>query len=160
MRKRTYFESRRSQGWPESVALERYFFAPIGQRWFETGNDSAGFTAEGVEGTEQFELGKGRIDIHLVMNAHPAHGVLLTYMKQGGGINVSYYSRKDLGRLREWVYSTHGTPFPVGLFIPFEEAWKAVKEFIETDGALPRSIDWVVEYELPSGTFPDLGREG
>jgi hypothetical protein len=37
----------------------------------------------------------------------------------------------------------HGTPLPVGLFIPFEKAWLAVKEFMETDGKLPKSIDWI-----------------
>jgi hypothetical protein len=44
---------------------------------------------------------------------------------------------------------------PVGLYIPFAKAWPAVKEFIETEGALPTSIEWVKNSELPPGTFPD-----
>jgi Immunity protein Imm1 len=36
------------------------------------------------------------------------------------------------------VVSTHDTPLPIGLFVPFETAWEAVKEFIETDGELPK----------------------
>jgi Immunity protein Imm1 len=49
-----------------------------------------------------------------------------------------YSSKGDLNRLREWVVSTHDTPLPIGLFVPFETAWEAVKEFIETDGELPK----------------------
>ena len=31
----------------------------------------------------------------------------------------------------------------------------ALKEFIETDGALPKSIEWIANKDLPPGTFPD-----
>ncbi|MNC98194.1 hypothetical protein D3C83_160840 [compost metagenome] len=44
---------------------------------------------------------------------------------------------------------------PIGLFIPFPVAWKAVKEFMETDGQLPKSIEWVANRDLPTNTFPD-----
>jgi hypothetical protein len=40
---------------------------------------------------------------------------------------------------------------------PFKSAWLAVKEFIETDGQLPKSIEWIANKELPVGTFPDPG---
>ena len=51
--------------------------------------------------------------------------------------------------------SLHDTPLPIGLFISFREAWKAVKEFIETDGELPKSIELVANSDLPPNTFPD-----
>jgi hypothetical protein len=38
-----------------------------------------------------------------------------------------------------------------GSFIPFSDAHKVVKEFIETDGALPSCIKW--------GRGPDIPRE-
>ena len=63
--------------------------------------------------------------------------------------------RADLRRLRECVRNLHNTPLPVGLFIPFESAFEAVKEFIETDGALPKSIEWIANKDLPPNTFPD-----
>ena len=44
---------------------------------------------------------------------------------------------------------------PVGLYIPFDRAWLAVQEFIETEGQLPTSIEWVRNDDLPDGTFPD-----
>jgi hypothetical protein len=41
------------------------------------------------------------------------------------------------------------------LFIPFRTAWPAVREFIETDGELPTSIEWIASSDLPPETFPD-----
>jgi hypothetical protein len=66
-----------------------------------------------------------------------------------------FSSKGDLSRLHELVHATHGTPLPAGLFVPIEAAWKAVKEFIETDGELPKSIAWIANRDLPPNTFPD-----
>jgi hypothetical protein len=136
--------------------LERYFLAPPGRRWFfETENDSACLAAEGVDGTEHLEADKGRIDVDLDMWGNPEHGVLLIYSKWGGGLKQTYSSKGDFARLRERVRSMHDTVLPVGLFIPFDKAWTAVKEFIETDGKLPKSIEWIANRDLPPNTFPD-----
>jgi hypothetical protein len=68
MKKSSYFASRMTEGWPHPEDIEQYFLAPSGKRWFfETGNDSGGFTAEGVDGTEHLGTNEGRIDIHLQM---------------------------------------------------------------------------------------------
>jgi hypothetical protein len=156
VQKNAYFASREIQGWPTTKELEPYFLAPPGQRWFfETRNDSAVLTAEGVDGSEHLDPNKGRIDIELEMWGNPHLGVLLIYSKWGGVHKQMYSSKGDLSRLREWVRSTHDTPLPVGLFIPFEKAWTAVKEFIESDGQLPNSIEWVANRDLPPNTFPD-----
>ena len=122
---------------------------------FETGNDSAGFRAFGVDGTGHLAPNHGRIDIDLEMWANPDLGVLLIWSKWGGGLKLNYTSKGDLSRLRELVRSLHGTPLPIGLFISFQAAWNAVKEFIETDGALPKSIEWIANRDLPPNTFPD-----
>jgi Immunity protein Imm1 len=61
----------------------------------------------------------------------------------------------DLGRLREWVKTKHGDLMPVGLYIPFERAWAAVKEFMERDGALPESIEWADDADVPEDAFPN-----
>jgi hypothetical protein len=68
----------------------------------------------------------------LTIVGNPRHGVLLQYVKAGAGRRDVYYSKGDLKRLREWVETKHGDLMPIGLFIPFEQAWSAVKEFIET----------------------------
>jgi hypothetical protein len=89
------------------------------------------------------------------MWGNPEHGVLLIYSKWGGGLKQTYSSKGDFARLRERVRSMHDTVLPVGLFIPFDKAWPAVKEFIETDGKLPKSIEWIANRDLPPNTFPD-----
>jgi hypothetical protein len=156
MRKRTYFDSHRHTGWPDPKKLERYFLAPPGKEWFYTGgNDGARLSAEGLYGTESLAANQGRVDVDLMMWGNPDLGVLLIYSKWGGGHKETYSSKGDLTRLREWVRSLHDTPLPVGLFISFATAWKAVKEFIETDGELPKSIEWIANSELPPNTFPD-----
>jgi len=156
MRKHSYFASREIRGWPRPADIERYFLAPPAKRWFfETRNDGASFDAEGVEGTQHLEPGKGRIDISLELWGHPEHGVLLIWSKMGGGHEEMYTSKGDLRRLRELVRTLHGTPMPVGLYVPFDVAWKAVKEFLEGDGARPKSIEWAANLDLPANTFPD-----
>ncbi|MBO6634820.1 Imm1 family immunity protein [Parvibaculum sp.] len=156
MRKHSYFASRFREGWPGLAEMEPYFLAPSGKRWFfETRNDSAGLTVEGVDGTGHFEpTDRRRIAIHLDMWGHPELGVQLTYRKKGGGHDETFYSTGDLSRLDEHVRSLHDTLLPVGLFISYEDAWKAVKEFIATNGERPKSIAWVEEEALPAGTFP------
>jgi hypothetical protein len=156
MRKETYFDSRWIDGWPEPRELESYFLSPPGERWFHTaGNDTAVLSAEGVGGTDKLLAGRGRTDIRLEMYGIPDLGVLLLYQKYGGGHRMYFTSKGDLRRLKEWVRSLHSTPLPVGLFVPFESAYRAVKEFIETDGQLPKSIEWIANKDLPPGTFPD-----
>ena len=65
------------------------------------------------------------------------------------------YSMGNRGRLRSLVEATWGSRMPVGLFIPFEQALKAIVEFIETDGALPKCIEWIASADLPEGSFPE-----
>ena len=158
MRRSIYFDSFDRSGWPSPRELEPYFLAPPGQEWsYLGGNDSWGLEALGLYGTEHLEPSTGRVDVRLYMTGNPDHGVILAYSKWDGRDKqkFEYNSKGDLSRLRELVHSLHGTPLPVGLFIPFAEAWKAVKEFIETDGELPKSIEWVRNRDLPPNTFPD-----
>jgi len=156
MKKHIYFDVFRGEGWPPPSELERYFFGAPGQRSsFESDNDCWGLSLEGVDGTEHLPEGKGRTDIHLTMLGHTDFGVLLDYHKFGGGQKEVFYSKGDLSRLWEWLETKHGDRMPIGLFIPFEAAWKAVKEFMERDGALPKSIDWIAGRDIPSGAFPE-----
>ncbi len=85
----------------------------------------------------------------------PGLGVLLFYNKFGGGYEDAYVSKGDMSRLKEWVRNLHNDPLPVGLFIPFHKAYEALTEFIETDGQLPKSIEWMASNDLPPDTFPD-----
>jgi len=156
MQKRVHFDKYWGWGWPEPWELEHYFLAPSGKEWvYKHGNDAASLRIEGAGGTGSMQPNHGRIDVGLEMWGNPHHGVLLLYSKWGGGFKENYTSKGDLRRLREWVRGLHGTPLPVGLFIPFCAAWPAVKEFMETDGELPKSIAWIANRDLPPNTFPD-----
>jgi hypothetical protein len=146
----------RDFNWPEPRQLERYFFAPPGKEWLQNPrNDGAVFRLQGAYGTEHLGLGKGLINIHLQIWGKPDLGVLLVYSRLGGGYGDVFSSKGDMSRIREWVRSTHGDPLPIGLFIPFAPAFQAVKEFIETDGKLPKNIEWIANKDLPPNTFPD-----
>ena len=160
MQKRSHFEEFMGPGWPLPAQLEHYFLGPPEQRWpSEDGQDCWGLSALGADGTEHLQEGKGRVDIRLTMVGNLYHGVFLFYRKYGGGTNESYYSRGNLKRLREWVATVDGDLLTVGLFIPFEAAWKAVKEFMERDGALPASIAWMAHQDVPWYAYPPGQRD-
>jgi hypothetical protein len=157
MRKTTDFDSEWCEGWPTPEELRPYFFARPGQQWFSTGgNDTAGITGEGADGTAHLAREGGRVDVDLAMWGDPRLGVLLIYSKTGGGHQDVYSSKGDLSRLGEYTRTLHDDAMPIGLYIPFERAFAAVKEFIETDGELPESIEWIANRELPPNTFPRL----
>ena len=155
MHKSTYFDTHWGPGWPDEKWLARYFLTVDGRHdFFASGNDSWGLTAEGVDGTDNIPHLKGRVDVDLIIQGHSELGILLQYRKTGRQPIQNYFSKGDLSRLRQWVRTVHSDLMPVGLFIPFETAWKAIKEFIERDAALPTSIDWISSKDLPAGTFP------
>lgn len=155
--KRTHFLNKgRMSGWPRLADIKPFFFAPKGEEWYaSTGNDSGSVSLEGVDGTDHLEFAGGRVDINLLLWGSPGLGVLLIYEKIGAPGGFGYVSKGDMSHLGEYVRSTHDTPLPVAYFVPFPEAWNAVKEFMETEGQLPKSIEWVAGKDLPANTFPD-----
>jgi len=155
MNKSAYFPGYWSDDWPDENWLERFFLTPEGRRdFFSSDNDSWGLTINGVDGTGHLPDLKGRVDVDLTIQAHRDLGILLFYHKKGTGRRVAYYSKGDLSRLHQCIKTAHDDLMPIGLFIPFETAWKAIKEFMDRDGALPTCIPWVAENDLPDGTFP------
>jgi hypothetical protein len=154
MRKYVFFDELKGSGWPSPSEIEHYFLSFSGRREaFDTDNDCWGLFAGGAGGSEPAD--EGGIDLHLTMVGNPSHGVLLQHFKARGERSDVHYSRGNLKRLQEWIRTRHGYLMPVGLFIPFEQAWSAVKEFIETDGALPQSIAWIADHDIPPDAFPD-----
>ena len=155
MKKISHFPNRSRTGWPDTTWLAPYFLTRYGRhKAFGEDNDSWGLGLEGIDGTEHLPPFNGRIDIHLTILGHPDLGVLLCYQRFGAK-RGTFYSKRDLSRLHEWVKTMHGDLMPIGLFIPFETAWSAVKEFMETNGAVPKSITWAAGRDLPPDAFPD-----
>jgi hypothetical protein len=155
MRKDCYFGDFDGPGWPAPDELKKYFSVG-GGLWKLAGNDNWYLDVQGLYGTEALPQ-RHSVNVILRMTVSPDHGVMLNYDKWDGRIQRkdSYVSKGDLSRLGRFMYSLHGDPLSLGLFIPFEEAWKAVKEFIERDGELPASIAWIAVKDLPAETFPD-----
>lgn len=156
MIKSTYFDNFSGSGWPDPSQLQPYFLAPKGKEWsYRGGNDHWGLDVQGLYGTDGLPSAD-RVNVHLHLIGNPEYGVLLSYDKWDGRIRRKdgYNSKGDLRRIGEHVRSSHGTKLPIGLFIPFASAWTGVKEFLETDGELPKSIEWVATRDLPPGAFP------
>jgi hypothetical protein len=156
MRQITHFD-RLPDPWPDPKTLEPNFLGAKGRRWvFESDTDQAGLLAEGADGTQHLERTEGRVDIDFFLTGHPDLGVLLTYGKYrwGSGHKASYCSKGDLGQLDRYYRGRYGSLLPIGLFIPFEDAWMATKEFILTNGDLPGSIEWIASGDLPPDAFP------
>jgi hypothetical protein len=161
MNKTAYFAGLDYKRWPAPYEIERYFLASPGEQWFggDGRTDTAGLWAEGADGTEHLEQGKGRVYIDLKLWGRHDLGVLLIHWKRNATSGEAYTSVGDLNRLDEMMMNTHGDILPIGLFIPFERAWEAVKEFIETDGHPPASIQWIANKDLPPNTFPKSTRQ-
>jgi len=155
MRKESYFHDFDGPGWPAPDQAKKYFLDG-GRLWASYGNDHWALRAEGLYGTQALSRNES-VNIELGMVGSPDHGVLLQYVKWDGRIQHRdcYLSKGDLSRLGRFMYNLHADPYSLALFIPFEQAFKAVKQFIETDGELPTSIEWVAARDLPPDTFPD-----
>jgi hypothetical protein len=143
MRKSYYFPDFDGPGWPSPDELKKYFSAG-GKLWASHGNDSWALRAEGLYGTAVLPR-PDAVTVDLRMTGCPDHGVTLDFARWHGRIRRldRTCSTGDLRRLGRFMYSLQGDPYSLGLFIPFEEAFKAVKEFIESDGELPTSIEWI-----------------
>ena len=96
-----------------------------------------------------------QIDIDLTILGKPDLGVLLCYDRLSATDGYTYFSVGNSKMLRTLVEAKPGTRMPLGLFIPFEQALKAVVEFADTNGALPKCIEWIASTDLPEGSFPE-----
>ena len=156
VRKRIYFQDLEPDGWPEPGELAPYFLAPAKNPWAPDphGNDEFGLEISGLDGTDG-QPGIDQVTARLTMVGTPDFGVFLYYRKWDGRTRqpLDCYSKGDMSRIKEWLRTLQGDLRPVGLFIPYAHAWPAVKEFMERDGELPTSIEWVDGKDLPPNTF-------
>jgi hypothetical protein len=155
MKKMTTFRDYEGPGWPDQTWLAPYFLTPAGrQKAFGSGNNHWCVTAEGVDGTEDLPFDR-RIDIDLHIVGKPDLGVLLLHDRVSAVDGHAYYSLGNPKMLRTLVRAKQVSLMPVGLFIPFEQAFEAIMEFIRTNGALPRCVEWIASTDLPEDSFPE-----
>lgn len=159
MKKRCYFEHFDGPGWPTPEQLAPYFFGGRLPPWtFESRNDSWGLEVFGLYGTESLPE-EERVNVHLYISGRPDAGITLDYRKWDGRIKkVDYfYSEGDLSKRELFINTAHGDLLCWALFVPFDAGWRAVKEFIETDGELPKAISWISSRDLPQDMIVDMG---
>ena len=155
MRKRNSSDRFPWQGWPSLAELEPMFLGPDPQNlsyWRDS--DEWALHVEGLYGTYGLPEAD-QLTVHLTMTGTPDFGVMLYYQKWDGRIRqrLDCYSKGDMSRVREWLRTLQVDLRPIGLFIPYTQAWKAVKEFMERHGELPTGIEWVDAEDLPPNTF-------
>ncbi|RDV02153.1 hypothetical protein [Undibacter mobilis] len=158
MLKEGFFDEHWGAGWPNLREIEACMLDPVRREaYFKAGRDGGSFFAKGLHGTEGLTPESGRISSALYLSLSPGLGASLQYNRWDVRQQklLVFVSRGDLSRLGEFVRSFHGTPLSVGLFISFEDGFRAVKEFIETEGEQPTSIEWIDAETLPPETFPD-----
>ncbi len=153
--KSIYFDRWIRADWPRLSELEPFFLAPKGKEWsYRGGNDEWGLDISGLFGTARLPE-TDQVTAHLTMIGTPDFGVFLHYRLWDGRTKQprDCYSKGDMSRIREWLRTLQDDLRPIGLFIPYAQAWLAVKEFMERDGELPTSIEWVDAEDLPPNTF-------
>ena len=157
MQKRAYLNSRRTNEWPAAIELERIFLSAKKQDWLFAENDGASLTIDGLYETANLPS-RDQVTVILYMMGNPTHGVYLLYSRWDGRnrSKIDLNSKGDLSRLGEFVRSMHGDRISAGLFIPIDAAWLAVREFMELDGELPKSVEWIASKDLPPEAFPPL----
>jgi hypothetical protein len=157
VKKEAAFGDHWGNGWPDINAVEQGLSDPEKlAKLFAKGRDGGCFSIEWIYDKEGSIPRFGLVGAILYMHLHPDHGIKLQYSvwDRRTEKRETYHSKGDLARLKQFVWSFHRTPLSIGLFVPFEIGRKAVKEFLQTDGELPQSVDWISDDDLPSEVFP------
>lgn len=156
VKKEAAFDDHWGNGWPDISAVEQGLADPEKlAQLLAKGRDGGCFSIEWVYDKGALSQ-SGLVGAILYMHMNPEHGIKLQYSSwdRRTGKRETYHSKGDLARIRQFVRSFHRTPLSIGLFVPFEKGRKAVKEFLQTDGKLPQSVDWISDDDLPSDAFP------
>lgn len=156
IQKSAYFDEHWGDGWPSLENIKYRLIDVSGRsKFFEKGLDGGSFFIETSGSAERAQRDGAVFKAGLYVHMHPLHGVKLQHSMSSNRISrTSHHSKGDFSRLRDFVRSFHDTPLSLGLFIPFEPGWRAVEEFIRTEGKLPTAISWLADDDLPPETFP------
>jgi hypothetical protein len=84
--------------------------------------------------------------------ANPDHGIWLWYRHNGSdGSDNNYISLGNFEKLNTYVEAVEDSLTLEGLFLPPEQAWIAVHDFLQNDGRRSEKILWIHEDEIPKG---------
>lgn len=161
MHKESAFNTHWGDGWPDLAMVEACVIDPVRRaEMLASGMHGGNFSITGLYGTENLAPREGLVSSTLYLYLNASHGAMLLYSRWDGREQkqYGYNSKGDLSLLGQFVRSFHDTPLSLGLFIPFEDGWLAIKEFMLSEGELPTCIEWVATEVLPPETFPDPAR--
>jgi hypothetical protein len=140
--------------WPSPSELKHYFVGPNRKLWSPDGESNERCIQIYPEGKDlpdgKFWLRK-HYWFHLV--GHDDYGVFLHWQRTGYGPQENFFAKGDLNKLKLQVRTHHGDALPLGLFIPFDQAWLAVEDFMKGNGARSSRIEWLRPQDLPENTF-------
>ena len=137
-------------GWPNPKELEHYFLGPQGRFWSsEDRSDSAALWAKGVHGTEHLDVGKGRIDIELLIWRNLDFGVLLIYSKWGGPYKEMFSSKGNLSRLHDLCARSMARFCPSASLYRLKKRGRRSRSSSKRTASFPRALSG-----LRTATFP------
>ena len=85
-------------------------------------------------------------EVSLMIEPNPDYGIYLHFMNDDEGIEM--LSLHDRNRLSEVVEYNDEMYASMGLFLPLEDAWKAISDFVAT-GQVSDKISWISVNEMP-----------
>jgi len=120
---------------PSLDAVRQMILSPPAGYWYET---------IGVAILERFD---GTSKKRLMVLPSEKHGIYLKYSDEAKQV---WLSLEDRGKLTEVVECADEWYTSVGLFLPKEKAWVAIREFCRT-GNRTVEITWIDPAEIPEG---------
>jgi hypothetical protein len=120
---------------PSLDTVRQIILSPPAGYWYET---------IGVAALERYD---GPSKKRLMVLPSEQHGFYLKYSDEAKQV---WLSLEDPGKLTEVIECADKWYASVGLFLPKEKAWLAIKEFYET-GNRSEEITWIDPAEIPEG---------
>ena len=143
--------------WPAADQLEQSFLDPARRNWaFWDGGGGGYISVSGLDGTENEPDGPNRSNARIAIRAHRKHGATLDHHWWDGKrrVSTSHLSLGSTSDMTKLPHLDNRQPFAVGLFIPFELAWLALKDFMVDPIHPSKSVPWINAKDLPPSAIP------
>ncbi|AQQ02761.1 hypothetical protein B0E33_03410 [Roseibium algicola] len=91
---------------------------------------------------------------HLSIVANPQYGIWLWHRhNRPDGSEENYISLGNIEKLDTYVEAVEDSLTLEGFFLPPEQAWLAVQDFINSPGVRSERINWMHEDQVPRGKY-------
>ncbi len=153
MRRFIFINGFEGPDWPPIATLEREFMDPTRREWaYWDGSGAAGgyMKISGIEGTEAQPDGRTRSGATISIRAHRQFGATLSHhwWDAKSATATTHLSLGDRSLLSQMTTLDDRQPYPIGLFIPFELAWLAFRDFIQEPTRVTSAVPWINGVDL------------